>query len=119
MVNIKKLFKTQRNIFMKKILILFVCTSTLLITPAPAKAWDKKDTALLVATVSFLAGGELIRHAYNNRKGLWEFVKSKPHYILAGVSLGLIGIRAYKSVVFEPLANYFQPTALTPVLVAD
>lgn len=93
---------------MKKILLLFVCASTLVTIPTPSKAWDKKDTALLVATVSFLAGGELIRHAYNNRKGLWEFVKSKPHYILAGASLGLIGIRAYKSVVFDPLINYMQ-----------
>jgi hypothetical protein len=94
---------------MKKILLLFVCISTLLATPTPSKAWDQKDTGLLVATVSFLVGGELIRHAYNNRKGVWEFVKNKPHYILAGVSMGLIGIRAYKGIVFDPLMNYMQP----------
>lgn len=97
---------------MKRTLLIFSLIGGLTLNSAPLKAWDKKDTALLVAAVSFLGGGELIRHAYNNRKGLWEFVKSKPHFIIAGVSLALIGVRAYKGIVFDPILDYLQPNKI-------
>lgn len=93
---------------MKKLFLLLALTGGLL-TVAPAiNAWDKKDKALLIGSVSTLIGGELVRQAILNNKTIVQFFKDKPHILVAGVGLTILAGRQYKDAVINPLVEWYK-----------
>lgn len=89
----------------KKALILL---PLLILGTSQAKAWDKKDKALVIGAASTLVAGELIKQAVIHHTKLINFFKDRPHVFIAGAAIGIIAVRQYHSAVITPILDWYN-----------